>query len=191
MAEIRTFVAVKIDERIREAISQIQKLLRQGGSRVKWVEPHNLHITLKFLGDIKEDNLSLYYQALEKGVEDFSSFTLTFQGLGAFPSLKRPRVLWVGVKEGGNQLSALSKAIATSLVQASLIDEKELKNNRFSPHLTLGRIRSQKGLGELLKLVKENENFQGGTMEVNQVHFIKSTLTTKGPNYSVLKRLYL
>lgn len=191
MAEIRAFIAVKIDERIREMAASLQRTLNRGDSRVKWVETNNLHLTLKFLGDIPEDNLPLYYQALERGASDFSPFKVTFQGLGAFPNLKRPRVLWMGVREGKEKLSALSKSISSSLVQASLLEEKELKSNRFSPHLTLGRVRSQKNLEDIMEILKDKQNILVGTMEINQIHLIKSTLTPKGPHYEALKNFSL
>lgn len=189
ISKIRAFIAVPIDQTIRAGAGYIQEVLKKTGGDVKWVNTENLHLTLRFLGNIPEVNLQEYYKAVQKSVSFSSSFRISFQGLGVFPGFSRPRVLWIGIKQGKKEISQLAHNINTLLGQASLVDRD--KKEKFSPHLTLGRVCSRRGQEKLMKVLKENIDCFGGEMEVTEIHFIKSTLTSKGPIYNTLKKFKL
>ncbi|MCJ7645372.1 RNA 2',3'-cyclic phosphodiesterase, partial [bacterium] len=112
---MRTFIAVAISSEVREKIAKIQAEFRRGGPDVKWVEPENLHFTLKFLGEVDEDKLLGVIEKTRLGVAGVSSFRVHLSGLGSFPNLKSPRVVWVGVSEGKQELKNLSERIEENL----------------------------------------------------------------------------
>lgn len=190
METIRAFVAVPLNTKTIKLISGLQETLKISKADIKWVKPENLHLTLIFLGEVLEAQITDYYRILENCALKIPSFNLTFHGLGAFPALKRPRVLWVGVKEGKDEMSQLAYMVRTSLGQASLLKKKEL-NQKYSAHLTLGRVRSQERLPELIEKIYGNQSFCTEPVKVNQFQFIKSQLTRSGPVYSVLKKFQL
>ncbi len=187
MSSVRVFIAITIDESIKSKVSELQNLLKKSSADVKWVKPQNLHLTLHFLGNVEEEKLPRYYQALENSVSSISPFLLRFEGLGVFPERGSPRVLWVGVKGGEKQYIRLHQELSSSLGQALLLKEKEIKKDKISPHLTLGRVRSKKGQDSLMKVFRENKNFYGGEMKIQELHFVKSSLTSTGPIYTTLK----
>ena len=190
METIRAFVAVPLNTKTIKLISGLQETLKKNEADIKWVQPENMHLTLIFLGEVLEEQLTDYYRILENCSLKIPRFNLNFQGLGAFPALKRPRVLWVGVKKGKDEMAQLAYMVRTSLGQASLLNEKEL-NQKYSAHLTLGRVRSQERLPELIGNIYGNQSFCTEPVKVNQFHFIKSQLTRSGPIYSVLRKFYL
>ncbi len=189
MNEIRAFIAVPIDQKIRVAVKHIQDILKKTGCDVKWVNPQNLHLTLCFLGNIPEESLRGYYRAVQKSVSLSPSFKVSFQESGVFPGLNRPRVLWVGLNQGRKEITDLANNLYTFLGQASLPGSE--KKERFSPHLTLGRVRSRMEHEKLMNVFKENKDFYGGDMEIGEIHFIRSVLTSRGPLYNTLKKFEL
>ena len=106
MAEVRTFVAVDISPAVKAQIGQIIGQLRPLGSMIRWVRPEGLHLTLKFLGEISQEQLATVYQAVESGVAGISPFSFTLAEMGAFPNLRRPRVIWIGVPDSRSALVA-------------------------------------------------------------------------------------
>ncbi len=189
MEVVRAFIAVPVDIKTVKLVSDLQETLKKSDADIKWVNPKNLHLTLLFLGDVMEDKLPDYYRVLEDCVH-VSSFHLSFQGLGAFPDVKRPRVLWIGVKEGKDEMLQLAHLVKTSLWKAGFLEEKELKQ-KYSPHLTIGRVKSRDNLPELIKQAKDNQDFCIGPQKISEIHFIKSQLARSGPIYSVLKKIQL
>lgn len=185
---MRAFIAVALTPGVRENIAGLQEQLKGSRAGVKWVEPGNLHLTLRFLGDIPEDRLDHYYRAIGGGLAGHAPFNLTLSHLGTFPPRGKPRVLWVGVQQGQEALRRLAAGISSSLGQARLLDEE---GRRFSAHLTLGRVRSPGGLDSLARLLEEKKDFYGGEMPVEEVRLVKSTLTARGSVYRDLKRFYL
>ena len=184
---MRTFIAVAISSEVREKIARIQAEFRKGDPDVKWVEPGNVHITLKFLGEVEEDKLLGVIEKTRLGVAGVSNFKVHLSGLGSFPNLKSPRVVWVGVSEGKQELKNLSERIEENLSQLGFAKEKR----EFSAHLTIGRVRSLRGKDKLVKKIEELENSDVGEFSVDKVLVMESQLSSKGPTYRIIEEVDL
>jgi len=178
---IRTFVAVDIKERgVVERVSNLQRRILDTGADVKLVEPNNLHITLRFLGEIPEPRVRAVIEELKK--VRYRKFSMRLLGVGAFPDVRRPRVLWVGVKEGAEDLAELHR-IVEGLIGRYATSREE---GEFTPHLTIARLRSQRGVEKLATLLREYESYEFGVVKVEDFRVKKSTLTPRGPIYEDL-----
>jgi 2'-5' RNA ligase len=184
---MRTFIAVGISSEAREKIAQIQVELRKGDTDVKWVEPKNLHITLKFLGEVSEDKLSGVIEKTKLAASGISNFRVHLSGLGTFPNLRSPRVVWVGVSEGKTELKNLSERIEENLSYLGFAKEKR----EFSAHLTIGRVRSPRGKGKLAKKIEDLERCDVGEFSVDKVLVMESQLSSKGPTYRIIEEVNL
>ena len=179
---VRTFIAVDIeDPLLLSRIERLKEALVATGVPMKPVETQNLHITLRFIGEVPygvvNDIIDLVLKRLS-----FKPFTIMLKGLGAFPSPLRPRVVWIGVEEGAERLRELREFIESGLRRLGLRPEKE----EFIPHLTLARIKGARNLHALIKFIQDHEGYEVGSMTVEAVRLKKSTLTPKGPIYETL-----
>lgn len=177
---IRSFIAVPLPEEVRRAVGMTIEELRGFGADVGWVRPENLHLTLRFLGEQGERELDRVREALAEATAEASPFTVSLQGLGAFPLRGTPRVIWVGVAEGADQLSALQAAVEAALAQRGFRPEERA----FHPHLTIGRVRGTRGIQALAGALRDEQLF--GEAEVAVVHLMCSDLHPGGARYSVL-----
>lgn len=184
---IRAFIAVELPESLRQEVASLQADFRSAGADVKWVEPENLHLTLKFLGSVKEDQVPTLQQALTTATQGLHSFTIHLEGIGAFPRTTSPRVIWVGVTEGEKPLVELAQAVERACSGLGFPPEER----PFSAHLTIGRVRSRDGLASLIKKLQVAE-FRGGTpAPVNHLTLFQSTLSPHGPTYTPLAEIPL
>jgi 2'-5' RNA ligase len=181
---MRCFIALDISAAVRDEFAGLLEDLKASGADVKWTEPQNLHLTLKFLGEIGEDKVEKVKQALEGLVSQSRPFAIRFAGLGSFGDPKHPRVLWVGVEEGRDELKNLALKIETQL--QALGFEKEPRS--FSAHLTLGRVRTGRNLKALIEKLKTLSFSSKNTVKIDRLFFYKSTLTQQGPVHEVLSR---
>src|SRR3989338_2661620 len=149
MNTIRAFIAVEIDPETRQKISELISKLKKSNSDVKWITEDQMHLTLKFLGNIDNSKVQDISNALSSISNNFKSFAITLSGIGAFPNLNHPRVIWLGIDKGMDALKNLSERIENEMEKLGF--EKE--NRGFTPHLTLGRLRSSKNMPELTKLI--------------------------------------
>ncbi len=181
---VRCFVSVDIEEGgVVEKIIRIQNDLQNVGARFKLVEPNNLHLTLAFIGEIPPSLVDAVKKALNE--IKYNSFEVTFKGLGAFPGLSRPRVIWVGVSKGADKLVELANTVRASLKRGRIpFDKKE-----FIPHLTIARVKS--GSSKLCAFLKKNADIDVGSITVAHVRLKKSTLTSRGPIYEALYEIQL
>ena len=186
MSLLRAFIAVEIPAELREAVSTKTAELRNGiGSLVRWVSPENMHLTLKFLGDVSPSNIDMLSQLIRAEADVFNCFDLHLGGLGSFPSLKRPRVIYIGIK-APPALEALQRGIES----ASRRIGYESEERGFSPHLTIGRVRQNVIATEqqaIRRALEETKIDSLGTARVDLVHLYKSDLKPTG---SVYTRLY-
>jgi len=182
---LRTFVAVSVADALKEAVADLIDSLKTAGADVKWVKPENLHLTLKFLGDVDEARVDEIARAISIGSEGTESFDISLAGVGAFPSVRRPKVVWVGVDRGKDFLVSLSERVEDRL--ALLGFEKEKR--KFSPHLTIGRLRREGRPGDLPNRLAVQ--FDGGECRIDRVRLMKSTLTPQGPTYEELRQIIL
>lgn len=175
---MRIFVAVELPDEIKKKIGELIDRLKEAGAAVKWVEEENLHLTLKFIGEVAERQLAELIGRVEEKIGGSGSFSIKLENLGTFPEGKHPRVVWVGVSDGSERLNDLARSL----------DEKE-----FVSHVTIGRIKENEGVDKLKEKVKElGVGSMGfGEMEVDRVLIMKSTLTLKGPVYEKIKEVKL
>ncbi len=180
---MRTFIAVDIkNQRLLEALEELARTKAD----IKVVTPENLHMTLKFLGEIPEDKAEAVATAMERCLEGFGAFDVVIRGLGAFPTNKRPRVIWAGFAVNGEKFVAMNKSLEEKLSELGV-----QMGERFHPHLTLARARSARGKEELVALLERWKNAELGDFRVEKVELKKSTLTPKGPIYSTLREAKL
>ncbi|HAH21133.1 MAG: 2'-5' RNA ligase [Omnitrophica WOR_2 bacterium GWF2_43_52] len=178
---MRTFIAIELEEKIKEFLSKIQAELKKLDEDIKWVTPHNAHLTLKFLGEVEEQKIPKIIQLLKEIACAAKPFTIEIKDIGSFPNLKSPRVIWVGVEKGKEELTRLAHTVEDALV--SLKFPKE--SRAFSTHFTLGRVKHIKDTQGFQKEVEQIQ-FPLLAQEVTSVTLFKSTLTPKGPIYEKL-----
>ncbi|MGI6294877.1 MAG: RNA 2',3'-cyclic phosphodiesterase [Armatimonadota bacterium] len=179
---IRTFVAICLDEEIRGRISEVQERVKKLTTQVRWVQPGNFHVTLKFLGDVTPKKLSVVQSALDELAAGYEAFDLSVAGVGVFPTPRRPRVIWVGVEDGREQLEALASGVEQGLVRAGF--EKEQKP--FRSHITIGRVKESKPVEGLLEGLQEIDAQGLGSQRVDSVVLMESVLQSGGPIYTPL-----
>lgn len=180
---VRTFVAVEMSEAVRSAAAKVIRQLGKCDATVRWVEPEKMHLTLKFLGDVNSLEIPEVCRAVEDSVGEVSGFTFDLAGVGAFPKVERPRTIWLGVTTGAEELAGLQKEIEKGLKKLGYPPE----NRRFSPHLTLGRVKhGGPELEELSGVIKSLADYPVGTTAVDEVTVFSSELTREGPVYQAL-----
>jgi 2'-5' RNA ligase len=184
MEQIRSFIAVELPDELKLALTRLQTQLKTGSQApVKWVDPYNIHLTLKFLGEISTDMVGKITVVIEEAAGGIPPFRLEVKGLGVFPSFKRVQVVWVGVTGEVEQLSRLQRRIDSGLASLGFAPE----SRPFTPHLTLARVRDratpqeQQNLGQLI----DSTSFQtAGHFNVDSVQLMRSQLTREGAVYS-------
>lgn len=182
---IRAFVAVSLAPVIIEEIAKIQLTLQSAKGDIRWTRAEGWHLTLKFLGDITPGRVAPILEALGQALATEPPLHVVAQGLGAFPSLKRPRVVWAGLQ--GEGLTALHEKIEAALISLDFPPEER----EFIPHLTLGRVRSLRGWEQVLPVVKEHEQERFGESEITEVTLYQSDLQPTGAVYRPLGAIAL
>ncbi|MCK4307504.1 RNA 2',3'-cyclic phosphodiesterase [candidate division WOR-3 bacterium] len=182
---MRIFIAIKVPDSIKEEISKLQKGLdiqfAEFCGNVRWVAPQNIHLTLKFLGEVPEEQIETIIEAIESSLGKTEPFDISFEEVGGFPNLKRPRVLWVGAKQGKAQLIELMQKLNEKLSAIGF----ETEARESVPHLTIGRIKKVKNLEFKVK------SFKATPFPVERIYLIKSKLTPQGPIYTDIKEFRL
>ncbi|RMF45051.1 MAG: RNA 2',3'-cyclic phosphodiesterase [Anaerolineae bacterium] len=187
MSVVRAFIAVDLAEDVRLRLSQVIERLQMniGSPVVRWVPPENIHLTLKFLGDVSVKNLPLVKDALRQEAAGRKAFAISAGGLGAFPQPNRPRVLWVGV-EAPDELFALQRNIEAHMERLGY----ERDSRPFTAHLTLGRVSrsaSSSDVRKVARVLQEHKLGFVGVSQVDEVHLFRSDLRPGGAVYT---RLY-
>ncbi|WP_405277124.1 RNA 2',3'-cyclic phosphodiesterase [Methanobrevibacter sp.] len=181
MSQLRAFLAIDVDEDLKAKMYRIVKEFKQIDARIKYVELENLHLTLKFFGDIDTEGIDLLSSKIENVVSNFDKFTVKIKGCGAFPNTNRIKVIWLGLDE-----DAIVKQLHDEL-------DKEFvklgfdKDRKFSTHLTIGRMKSAKGKDKVKSKIEEFSEVEIGEMCVDKIILKKSTLTPQGPIYDDIK----
>ncbi len=183
--KIRTFVAAEVSSAVRDRAADVIERLRGAGAKVKWVKTENLHVTLKFLGDVEEAEIHRVCRAVEGAVADLPPFDVEVRGAGAFPDTRRPRNVWLGIAEGAGQVGELHGRIEAALEELGFPREAR----RFQPHLTIGRIRrGGPGVAELGELIAQNGDLEIGRARLTEAVVYSSRLAPSGPIYEALAR---
>jgi len=184
---VRSFVAVLLDEATRVRLGEEIERLRGVTRGVAWVPPDNLHVTLKFLGEVEEARLGRVAEALQGPVAAAAPFGLAVEGVGAFPSPARPRVVWAGTPGGAEELGALARRVEAALAPLGFAPE----GRPFAGHVTLGRVREPRRDGALAAAMAASAGRAYGTVRVEWVSLMRSDLGPGGARYSELRRLLL
>ena len=187
MTTLRTFIAIELDEGLKDNLGRLQDRLREQMSpgSVRWVRPGSIHLTLKFLGDTPLDKVEEVKGALVEAAADASPFSFTVAGLGCFPNSRRPRVVWVGLLEPTGCLDRLRDAVEARVAPLGFPTERR----SFKPHLTLGRVHRRASKSELAEIGAVVAASSIGTvdeMAVSAVSYIRSDLKPSGAVYTTL-----
>ncbi len=182
MRPIRTFIAVELSGTVKARAQEAIKLLKTSGAEVGWVDMAQMHLTLKFLGNVPEVETPDVCRVVAEAAANVEPFEIVFRGLGAFPRISEPRTIWLGIEQGEEELTELHTAIEEAL-QKQMGFGKE--HRKFHPHLTLGRLRkeSDPAREELSRLLQENGDFDGDLTIVEEVVTFASFLGRHGPNH--------
>ena len=181
---LRSFIAFDIEDKaIIERLSNAQMELVKTGADLKLVEPKNIHITIRFLGNISPGIVEKIFKAMEN--VNFKPFTVEIRGLGAFPSLRFPRVVWAGIKRGEEELKGIFEQLEPQLRKLGFQPDPK----GFSPHITIARVRTGRNKGELIKKLKELIDLEIGVFTAKCLRLKRSTLTPKGPVYTTLREV--
>jgi 2'-5' RNA ligase len=184
MEVVRAFLALEVAEDVKERIMELERKIKASGADVKLVEQENLHITMKFLGDVTADVVERVYEAM-KTVREVK-FQLEVKGTGVFPNLRMIRVLWVGAGAGGDKVVSIFRQLDSELVRKGFPRERD-----FTPHITIGRVRSLRNKEDLLRVIEEYRGRIFGTIAIDKISLKKSELTPNGPIYSNLREVEL
>lgn len=191
MEQVRSFIAIELPDELKAELAQlITQLQSVNQPRVKWVDPYNIHLTLKFLGNVAVNRLDGIVGVMEEATRGIGSFHLEVGELGVFPNLKRVQVAWVATKGNLDKIGQLQQRIESGLVPLGFTPE----SRRFTPHLTLARLRNQatpderQRFGELIASTSF-ESVHG--IEVDSISLMKSQLTREGAIYSRISSVAL
>ncbi len=192
VSKVRAFVAAQLNDELQSALHQVQQQLQDADSArfVRWVDPTNIHLTFKFLGNVEAGRITELAHAMERAAKGVAAFTLTARGLGCFPSAHRPNNIWVGLEGEVDHAIALARRLDQAFAEFGFEDEAR----PFSPHLTLGRVKrhsrpaARASVGEQVQKLSPPTL---GVISVNAVHLIKSDLRPTGPVYTTLATAHL
>ncbi len=184
---IRTFIAVKLPDHVIRKLAELQLDLKKHGLRIKWSQPENIHLTLKFLGDILPDDVDPVCRVVNDAVKDFTPISLCTAGVGFFPGIRRARVLWTGIAGQTDKLEKLHHAIDDGLGSLGFVKD----DRRFTGHLTLGRFKGQSEPEILIDMMKMYKDMASDEFIVDAVSVYKSDLKPSGPIYTNLSSIRL
>jgi 2'-5' RNA ligase len=180
--KIRAFIAIELPDTVKEFLEDISSRLKKCRADVKWVRTNGMHLTLKFLGNVDVDLLPIIERDLRMIFTEQKPFSLRVLGLGAFPGLARPRVVWAGLNDPGNMTPPLASKVDEILEPLGFQREKR----PFAPHLTLGRVRSNKNSGDLVEAVRQSMDISGPTFVADHAVLFESVLKPTGAEYSAI-----
>jgi len=173
---MRAFLGISVPDELKPKISAVQDKFYNFD--IKFVEKENLHFNLKFFGEINDDQVKAIRKVMEDVCKQFKPFEIRIAGVGAFPSRNYIRVVWLGVKDGYQMLASLAEMLENSLEAMDFHSEE-----RFVPHLTLGRVKSGMNKNGLIVLLNELEAIEVGKMRVESIKLLQSKLSPNGPVY--------
>ncbi len=179
--QVRSFISIDLDDQqVLSRIASILSSLKALGGDLKPVEGENIHLTLKFLGNVSASRLAEVKSSLKQLA--FPGFTAEIKGAGAFPNLKHMNIIWVGVNEGWTQVEQIYEQVEKLLSNLGIRRE----NRPFSPHITIARVRSGRKRDEIANFLQHLSDESFGTITVDKVRLKQSILSSSGPKYSTL-----
>ncbi len=188
MSELhRIFIAAELAPALQQSIVETERQLEEAGAKLRWTKPANLHFTLRFLGEIPLAQVAKAKLATREAAAAIQPFSITLATLGAFPSLQRPQVVWVGVAEGRESLQTLAARLDEQLVRYRFPRERR----QFQPHLTLARIRDARAWGDLVRGLTQFKDVSVGTQQIETLVVMESQLTPQGSSYTRVEEVRL
>ncbi|MCX5697614.1 MAG: RNA 2',3'-cyclic phosphodiesterase [Candidatus Omnitrophica bacterium] len=187
---MRTFIAIELPPDIKESLGKLQAGLKQTGADVKWVNPDNIHLTLKFLGEVDDKKIIEIENILGEVAKSSKSFYINPCSIGVFPKIEFPKVIWIGIDKGDSETKVIAGKLEQSLAQIGIPKE----DRPFSSHITIGRTKSFLKRDKLIQELKNLEGKIAGKFRefpVTKLTLFKSTLTPKGPIYEILSHTEL
>lgn len=184
---LRSFIAIALPPQVRLAAGNVQKILLANGIRLKWVRPENLHLTLRFLGDIDRKQLPGIETAIGAAVKDVIPFVLNARGFGVFPNMRSPRVVWMGIEGDLDPLMRVYRRLGEELTPLGFPPELRA----FTGHLTLGRVAGRTSPQLLEDAVSTADRIESGKFTVDRICFMKSDLRPTGAVYTRLAEIFI
>ncbi|HUT53574.1 MAG TPA: RNA 2',3'-cyclic phosphodiesterase [bacterium] len=184
---IRAFIAAGISDEVRGRMGQLLGKLRRTESGVKWSRLNSIHLTLRFLGNIFASQVDVAAEAMAEAVMGMGPVTVEVAGWGTFPEGKRPRVIWLGIQKGAPGLQEIFEGLEKALIARGLGPA----DKKFSPHLTLGRVKTGERLNQALRVMESEARASFGQYEVDRIFLIQSRLNPAGAEYTVLREARL
>jgi RNA 2',3'-cyclic 3'-phosphodiesterase len=181
----RTFIAIELDEGLKARLDRFRTAIGPEAPCVHWIEPDQMHVTLAFLGDVAHVDLANVCRAVAASVAGLPCLSVEVKGLGAFPNPTHPRVLWAGLTGADlGRLASMRNAIVEAVSHFGYPPD-----DRFHPHVTLGRLKLNRGRSlDLRGLMEKKSNWSAGALEVAEIVTFESALGPKGPSYNALAR---
>ncbi len=180
---MRIFIAIEIPPSVKTALASLQTELRRAAADVGWTKPENMHLTLRFLGEVEEARLGEVSRVCDEAAATVSSFTLRLSGAGVFPNFRQPRVLWAGVAGEIETAAKLQAQLEKVLVARGFPPE----DKPFKPHLTIGRVKTPRNARQVAALA-EIQSLPELAFEVSEIVLIKSELHPAGARYTALAK---
>jgi 2'-5' RNA ligase len=184
---MRIFVAVALEAALGEAVAKLPPRLNSAAEAFRWVPPGNLHLTLKFLGEITEERVAQASDAAREVSGRSRPFSITLGGLGAFPSPKKPQIVWIGVVQGADRLIELARDLDVTLRRVKFPED----DRPFRPHLTIARATHAKPMPDLSGLLGGMRGVVVGTQSVDRLVVMESTLNRNGSVYRSVDEMRL
>ena len=177
---LRTFVAVPITDPVLDFLRQIQKQLQSSGMNIRWVAVKNIHLTLKFLGEVETSQVNAVIEQMDNAAKSFSPFWLSAKGVGVFPNFRNARIIWVGLTGDRQRLEAMRATLESKLASAGF----RADSRRFHAHLTIGRTRQRIESQTMQTSLKPLTEVTSESFRVNQLNLYKSDLKPTGAEYT-------
>jgi 2'-5' RNA ligase len=185
---MRLFIAFPVSKEIKNKIAKLQKDLKSKvvDEKISWVNPDNIHLTIKFLGEVDPEKVEVIGKIMAKSINRVGVFEMNIENGGVFPSKNKPRVMWVGCNDPTENISKIKKSMDNALKKLGFKKEKK----KFNAHLTIGRIRSMKKISNCVDALLSNE-ILFGKMKMQKIQLISSRLSPQGSEYEVIKEIKL
>ena len=184
---IRAFIAIELNKKIQDELAKIQNEIKASGALVKWVKPENIHLTLKFLGNIDTDLITKIKDILNDLSSKHEVFTMKLNKVGAFPKPRNPRIIWVGQEDGQVKIKSIAEELEENLSKIGIPKEEK----PFHSHVTLGRVKSPLNRFKLAEALTSKEKIPELSFAVDRIVLFKSTLTSQGPIYEAIAEVNL
>ena len=184
---LRAFIAITPPITLQHRIAEVQEVFQPLSLPWRWVTPEQIHLTLKFLGNVPVEQVTMIAQAMARAVQGQTAFSLRAQSLGCFPHPSRPRVLWVGLADPSQALAHLNECLTTVLRPLGFAPEE----HPFHPHLTLARVQNGRRSNQLRPILQAYQNRCFGEFAVTQLHLWQSELRREGARYTIVRSVTL